>query len=69
MRDRSNLPKSTNRLLRDYAVQIDQHREGLLKIRSQLVEDIEEKEAELIALNKQLADVDKIVQSVPTIGT
>ena len=62
----SKIPKATHRQLRDYAHAIEAHRAGLFSIRERLVEDIEETEAVLRALQTQLSDIDRTLHTVPT---
>jgi hypothetical protein len=64
MADRNDprIPKSTNRMLRQMAQQHDELRASMLRLREEVVEEIETKEAELRALNIQLQAIDRTVQ-------
>lgn len=66
--DGSKLPKSTNRQLRDYEASIADAEAQLQRTRAQIVEDISEKEAELIALNSQLTRLDRTLHRAAPIG-
>ncbi len=61
----SRVPKRTNRRIRDYAIEIDAHRQHLLSLRARIVEDLEEAEAEVQALRAQVRDIDRTLHIVP----
>ncbi len=60
----SKIPRAVHRTLRDYAHEIEAHRLGLLSIRERLVEDIEEGEAVVAAMKRQLRDIDRTMHTV-----
>lgn len=61
-REDPRVPKSVNRQLRGYAQRLDSLRADTLRLRAEVVEEIETKEAELRALNMQLEDIDRTVR-------
>lgn len=63
----SKIPRVVNRQLRDYETQIESHRYALHALRGRLVEDIEENEAVLAAMKRQLRDIDRTLHTVPGI--
>ena len=54
-----DLPKTINRRLRENSEQLDQLRNQLNSLRRIVVEDIEEAEATLRALQAQLTEIDR----------
>ena len=64
MAGHNDLPKATNRQLRDYENSIAAAKAQLLQNRSSIVEDIQEREAELRALKNMLASLDRTLHNV-----